>query len=327
MAKVSVIVPCLLCAYTAKTIDDIFVKATGDIEVIAVFDGWWPDPLPKDNPNLVIIHRGQQIGMRKGVNAAARVAKGKYLLKVDDHCMFGEGFDEILQKDCEEDWMVVPSRYSFEPDEWKIGRIGPSEYLYMTFPYYEDNLYGMGLHGKKWTGAEEGEGLGNKSFYKYENLYKNKKIDDIVATQGSCWFCHKDTFWKFGGLDEKHSYLIHQEPQEMAFKFWMSGGAMKINKNTWYAHWHKNQSSRIWRIYKRQAEIETERYGTWYWMNDKWPMATRKMEWLVEKFWPMPGWPVNWKEEKEKYEAEHPEFCSNFRVFDPDGIDSLPYEE
>lgn len=325
MAKVSVIVPCLMCKYTAKTIDELFEKATGEIEVIAIFDDWWPDPLPKDNKNLVIVHLGQQVGMRKGVNIAARVAKGTYLMKTDDHCMFGEGFDEILARDTKEDEVAVPSRYGLDPIEWKTTRNDPEEYRHLTFPYAPDDVYSMGLHGKKWIKDETT--MRPDSFYGLERDRKHIKIDEIIAAQGSCWFCHRSSFLKFGGLDEVHSYLIYQEPQEMAFKFWLSGGRMVVNKNTWYAHWHKGQSDRIWRKANRTAEKDTKRFHTWYWMNDKWPMATKKIDWLLNKFLPMPGWPENWKEEKIKYETEHPEVFKNFVIFDPDGIDSLPYEE
>lgn len=327
MEKVSVIIPSLLCKYASKTVEDLFVKAKGDIEVIIMLDNYWPDPQLKDHPNLVVVHRGTQVGMRRAVNDAVSIAKGKYIMKCDDHCMFAEGFDEALKADCEEDWLSIPSRWALEPEEWKIGRIGPSEYLYLTYPYKPDDLYktAMGLHGKKWMREENNNG--KDSFYWKENLYKDKKIDDILTTQGSCWFCHRETFLKFGGLDEKRSYLIHQEPQEMCFKFWLSGGRVVINKNTWYAHWHKPQDARIWRKYVRENEVETKRFFTWYWMNDQWPMATKKMKWLIDMFMPMPGWPENWEEEKLKFEAEHPEACRNFKVFDVDGVDALPYKE
>ena len=50
------------------------------------------------------------------------------------------------------------------------------------------------------------------------------------------------------------------------------------------------------------------------------------MKWFVEHFWPIPGWPENWEEEGVKYYSDHPEYASDFRVFDPEGIDGLPME-
>lgn len=323
MALVSVIVPSHHCIYASQTVEDLFNKATGEIEVIVVADGWIPDPPLKERKGLTVIYRNPPLGMRNGINTAARIAKGKYLMKCDDHTMFGEGFDEILQADCDVDWMCVPTRWSFDIENWAKGRIGPIEYLYMTFPYYKDNLYGMGLHGKKWIG--DPTTLRPSSFYYYERKYKDKLIDDIIAIQGSCWFMPREFFFKIGCLDEVHSYLIHQEPQELTFKTWLSGGRMVINKKTWYCHWHKNEIKRGIRMSKA-AQYATEQYGTWYWMNNKWPQQVRPMKWLIEKFLPMTGWPENWEEEKIKYELANPQFGAEYvpRVFDKDGVDGLP---
>jgi hypothetical protein len=62
-------------------------------------------------------------------------------------------------------------------------------------------------------------------------------------------------------------------------------------------------------------------------MSDAWPLATRKMKWFVDHFWPIPGWPDDWEEQGRKYWTEHPELSRNFRIFDPDGHDALPFEE
>lgn len=325
MSMLSVIIPSLHSPYVQKTTEDLLKKAQGEIEIIVILDGYWCSPEIVNDKRVTVIHRGEQLGMRKAVNAGARLAKGKYIMKTDDHTMFGEGFDEIMKRDCGENEIMIPSRWNFDPEKWERGGTGPIEYLYMTFPYYHDNLYGMGLHGKKWLG--DPDTLRPSSFYHYERLYADRKVDEIMATQGSCWFCHKKRFLELDGEDERHSYMIHQEPQELAYKFWLSGGRMLVNKNTFYCHWHKHNSDykEGWRrSLSRRRQHATERYGTWYWMNDIWPKATRKMEWLIEHFWPIPGWPENWKEEKARYEAEHPEFCNNFPVFDEYGNDGLP---
>lgn len=35
-----------------------------------------------------------------------------------------------------------------------------------------------------------------------------------------------------------------------------------------------------------------------YWMNNRWKDRKRDLEWLIDKFWPVPTWPENWKELK-----------------------------
>ena len=120
MAKmVSVIIPSRSEQFLVPTVDDIFAKATGKIEVIVILDGAWSDPMPKDRPNLHFIHFGRAHGMRPGINAAASIARGDYFMKSDAHCMFAEGFDETLKADCDDNWVVVPRRYSLDAENWK----------------------------------------------------------------------------------------------------------------------------------------------------------------------------------------------------------------
>ena len=331
MALLSVIIPSRNCKYVNNTVEDLFRNATGQIEVIVLLDGYWPVPEIKPHANLTIVHKPQVTGMRKSVNIGVALAKGKYIAKCDDHCMFGKGFDEILQKDMQDDWLVNPSRYSMDAEKWERGR-GPTEYLFITYPYTPDNMYGNGLHGRKWIGENGfGKNMGVTEFYWMEVHNKHKPIDDMMTFQGSFWMMTKEKYLAIGGLDEKHCDLMENEPQELGFKVWLSGGRCIVNKNTWYAHMHKSERERdnhgrTWKL-SWQAMRETGRFQTYYWMSDLWPLATRKMEWFVEHFWPIPSWPENWREDKVRFEKENPQFNENFRIFDPDGVDSLPLKE
>jgi len=326
---VSAIIPSRNCKYTARTVDDIYAKASGPIEVIVLLDNYWPDPpINTNHKNLTIIHKGQVKGLRNSVNLGVNVAKGKYIFKCDDHCIFGEGFDEILKNNIDDDWLANPSRYSIGVEKWEYKR-EPIQYLYITFPYVHDNLYGNGLHGKKWIG-EDGIGInmGHNQFYYKERKYKDLRVDDMQTFQGSMWFMTKRKFLDIGGLDEVYSDLMENEPQELGFKVWLSGGRCVVVKDATYGHMHKSEREtdahgRSWKL-SWQAMRDGGRFQTYYWMNDKWPLATRKMKWFVEKFWPIPSWPENWEEEKIKYESEHPELFTNFRIFDEKGNLGLP---
>jgi len=301
MDKVSVIIPARNEQFLAPTIDDLFKNATGEIEVIAVLDDYWPDPPLKSYPNLIVLHQGQIQGMRNNINAGARVATGKYLMKIDAHCAVGEGFDEILQADCERDWIAVPSRYSLDPEKWERAKKGPTDYLYLTFPYNVDSLYGSGFHGKKWRGEKGLTG----NFWQKEHEKKDILIDDILTFQGSCWFMHRDKFFEIECLDDKH-YNFHQEAQELGFKIWLSGGRVVRNKKTWYAHLHKGaRYGRGFRLSKRLM-VASEIYSTDLWMNNKWHKQTKDLKWLIDKFWPLEGWPDDWNDKKYQENYVHP---------------------
>ncbi len=79
MSKVSIIIPSRNERFLPQTVDDIFRNAAGDIEVIVVLDGYWPDPILADRPNLTLIHFSQARGMRPAINAGAAAARGRAL--------------------------------------------------------------------------------------------------------------------------------------------------------------------------------------------------------------------------------------------------------
>ena len=215
---VSVIIPSRDCEFVSATIDDIFKNARGSVEIILMLDGYWPNPPIKDYPNLTIVHKGNAIGMRDSINRGIAISKGKYIIKLDDHCMVGEGFDEILKKDCEDNWISIPSRYSLDPIKWERTR-GPIQYLYLTFPFDCHELFGTGFHGSKWHGPKGLVG----SYWHLENERRHTKIDDLMIFQGSCYFMTRKHWDFIEGLDEENHYIMYDEAIELDFKTWLSG--------------------------------------------------------------------------------------------------------
>jgi len=107
---VSIIIPSRNERFLPETVNDLLAKAEGQIEVIVVLEGYWPDPLPSDDPRVVYIHHSAPKGMRAALNAGVDVARGEFVMKLDAHCMFAEGFDVALAKDCRDNWVMVPTR-------------------------------------------------------------------------------------------------------------------------------------------------------------------------------------------------------------------------
>lgn len=291
MAKVSVIIPSRNEQFLSQTIDDLFVKATGDIEVIAVLDGYWPEPPLKNYDNLILVHRPEPQGMRPAINSAANIAKGKYLMKCDAHCMFAEGFDEVLQADCNDNWVVIPRRYSLDAENWTILETGkaPIDAHYLRYPYHD--LTHIAMHGTVWNDRQRER--------------QDILIDDEMSSQGSCWFMSKTHFWDC--LDGLHAFgygPFVQEFQEIGNKTWLSGGAVKINKKTWYAHLHKGKRyGRGYFIGSKEVQYGN-RYSVNYWMENKWPDRKYDLKWLIDKFWPVPTWPENWIEHAKLHHSE-----------------------
>lgn len=292
MSKVSVIIPARNERFLPETVKDLLSKG-GDVEVIAVLDGYWPIdengdwPFP-DDKRLHFIHCGQAKGMRAAINAAANIAKGKYLLKTDAHCMFQEGYDKLLQADCDADYVVIPRRFSLDAEKWAIDQNGkpPRDYHYLCYPA-PDKPHDAGMHGVEWP--ERGRA---RSAPEYD-------IDDNLSFQGSCWFMHKAYFWDFlGGMSEIGYGSFTQEPQEIGLKCWLGGGRLVVNKKCWYAHLHKGKTyGRMWRM-GRVDEEQIRQGHLWsakYWMTNAWPDRVHDLEWLIEKFSPVPTWGEDWQ--------------------------------
>src|SRR3990172_6113558 len=142
MKDVSIIIPARNEVFLQKTVSDLLTKAEGDIEVIVILDGYWPTPQLVEDDRLKIIHRGKPLGMRAAINAGAAIAKGKYLMKCDAHCMFAQGFDILLAADCQDNWVVIPRRYALDAEKWEIFENPkyPIDYMYLS----------KELHGEVW---------------------------------------------------------------------------------------------------------------------------------------------------------------------------------
>lgn len=285
----SIIIPSRNEELLAKTVDDIFNKARGDFEVIVILDEN-DQPLPP-RPNLFVHKKVGHPGMKSAINQAISVARGEYILKTDAHCMFGEGFDVILTADYQEDWIVIPRRYSLDAERWDIKPNRPIvDYEYFVFPFAEVTSVRT---GGKWY---------ERAAARFDD--PKYAIDETMVFQGSCWFMSKEHYHKIGGLevnpDTQDEFLL--ESEELSFKTWLSGGKVMVNKKTWYAHYHKSNGHRGYFIDKRPMRKQRI-FHIDYWMHDKWPKASLKMEWFINRFMPIPGWPTDWQDPK--YEEDY----------------------
>ena len=273
---ISVIIPSIDNRFLDKTILDILNKATSKIEIIVVVNGYELEEQIRDSRVKYIV---TEKGMRTALNAGYAIAQGEYIMKCDEHCMFAPGFDEVLT-DCEDNWVVIPRRKRLNPINWSLTDTDKLDVDY-EFLSYPPNL---GIKGNIWN-----ERTRERTDPKYD-------IDDQMSFQGSCYFMsrkHRD--W-LGDLDPTGYGQFAREPQEVGLKTWLGGGRVVINKKTWYAHLHKGQTyGRGYRLSKGDKDRGDE-YCNWYWFYNQWPERIHNLSWLVEKFAPVPHWPIDPKE-------------------------------
>jgi len=217
----SVIIPSYRDPLLHKTIDSLLKNARGEIEVIPVLDGYWPVTQIKEDRRIKIVHLGKNRGMRGAINAGVAVSRGKYIMRTDQHCMFGEGYDRILTENCPRKWIVTAPQYFLDPIKWEVMNIEPVLTQKLVI---QD---GRKFSGQRWRSRDE--------------KYKNRDLVETMAMQGSMWVTRKKCFVDIVGELQTEGYgQMYQDSHEMVFKYWKRGGRLILNKKTWYAHKHRS---------------------------------------------------------------------------------------
>ncbi len=258
----TVLIPCKNEPYLEQTIQEVLTKAHGEVEVLTHED------------------TGETNGMRKGINEMATRAKGKYLLKLDAHCMLADGYDIALIEAHQENWVQTPRRKRLDVEKWEVIEDGREDIDYesILFPPLVEKTEGLDT-GFIWATP-------------WDDLTRERKdvlIDDTPHFQGSCWFMTKDWFHKCGFMSDEYGGFA-QEPEEITFKTLQVGGKVKVNKNTWYAHWHKSEEDR--KLFKLDSKDMAKGYEYSY---KTWVRNRAFFEPFINSFPPMPGWPTNWQ--------------------------------
>ena len=218
MELISVIIPAREERWLNDTILGVLDRFKSKPEIIVTLDG-------KDEKRLDgvrYIYNKEPRGMRAAINQAVEIATGKYLMKLDAHCMVGKHIDERLIKEHHSNWVQIPRRKRLDAKSWTLieGKLD-IDYMYMNKDF-------IGIINRGKNADEE---------------LKKKLIDDTETFQGSCYFITKEYFNKLGLLDDKNFAGSGHEAQEITLKVRCDGGRIIRNKKTWYAH------ARMWRFY------------------------------------------------------------------------------
>lgn len=216
----SIVIPSYKDPLLHKTIDSLIENSRGEIEIIPVLDGYWPTDPIKNDSRVRYIHLGKNRGMRRAINAGVSIARGEFLMRMDEHQMVGEAYDEILTSTCQDNWIVTPRRYFLDADNWQVMDIPPVDFMKLKITNVSPGV-------RKFSGVEA---PGN-----------DEPIQESMAMQGSCWVMKK-SWWDKTIIElQNEGYGPHyQDSHEMVFKAWQAGGKLMVNKNTWHAHKHRD---------------------------------------------------------------------------------------
>ncbi len=222
--KLSVVIPDYKDPLLINTIDSLLkTSELGDqLEIIAVFDGYWPTFELISDSRVRYIHLGRNRGMRGAINAGVSIAKGEFIMRTDEHCLFAQGFDKCMTDHCQPNWIMCATQYFLDPVKWEVIKdMEPVNHQKLVIQG------GTKFAGQRWPERDE----------------KTRKhmITPTMAMQGSCWVMpHR--WWNdvIGELQTEGYGPLIQDSHEMVFKTWKAGGELMLNRRTWFAHKHRS---------------------------------------------------------------------------------------
>lgn len=293
----SILIPSRNELFVSNTVGDILKNKRGKTEVIVGLDGEWADPGIKDHPDVTIVYVAKSIGQRAMTNRLCRLSKAKYVIKCDAHCAFDEGFDVKMMAEMHDDWTMAPTMRNLHAFDWlcenghrryqgpsgpckECGKPTKRDILWFAKPSPQSNSYRFDstLHFqyfKEFERRPEGKG----------------DITPSMSLQGSFFMLTREKYWELDICDEKHGSW-GQQGTEVACKTWLSGGQVMINRKTWYAHMFRTQGGDFGFPYPISGKDvdKARKYSRELWLGQKWPLAKHDLNWLINKFSPVPDW-------------------------------------
>jgi hypothetical protein len=325
----SVIIPGRNEEFMRHTVEDVLAHSGPDTEVIAVCDGYVPNPPLVDHPRLHAIYLNESIGQRAATNLGVRESSAKYVMKLDAHCSTDENFDEKLLPDMQRDITMIPSMHRLHVFDWHCNGCGNRIYQ-GTIPQKCENQdcawdgtegkdqftkimvwspreqyhttkvwrFDRQLHFQYWPKYHKDPTKPGNGPNPHWERYKEQEPTGLVETMsciGCCFLMDRDRYWELGGMDEGHGSW-GQMGTELACKTWLSGGRMVTSLKTWIAHlfrtgnFGKNGES-SWPYPISQRDIDAARkHSRDLWLKDAWPGQKRPLSWLIDHFKPVPDW-------------------------------------
>jgi len=307
----TIIIPARNEEFLGRTIQDILENSTGNTEIIAILDGYLPDPPLPVSDRVMVIYNPEALGQRAAANQGARIAKGKYIMKVDAHCAFDKGFDTKMLdafKETGDNVTMIPVMRNLHVFDY-ICEEGHRRYQSPSGvcetcgkPTVKDVVW-----FPKPSPATHSFRFDKTMHFQYFSEYSkrpevqrgieingvfNKDLRETMSIQGSCFMITKEKYFELDICSEDfHSW--GQQGVEVACKTWLSGGRVIVNMKTWYAHMFRTRGGDFGFPYSNpQNKVnENRELSRELFQRDKWPLATRKFQWILNKFNP-PDWEI-----------------------------------
>lgn len=297
MYDLSVIIPARNEIFLERTVNDLLEHVEGNTEVIVILDGGLPlSPIP-DHPNLQMILHSKSIGQRAATNEAARLSQAKWLMKVDAHCSFDQGFDVKMMESMQDDVTLIPVMRNLHAFDW----VCPQGHRRYQSPSGVCKECGQETKmDMVWIAKRNPQSttyrFDKTMHFQYWSEYGKAQTGDLIETlsiQGSCFMVTREKYFELDLCSEEFNSW-GQQGVEVACKTWLSGGRVLVTRKTWYAHMFRTQGGDFGFPYEiPQKEIDANReLSRDLFINNKWPKAIHTFQWLIDKFAP-PEWDIS----------------------------------
>lgn len=308
----SVLIPARNEEFLERTIQDILTNSEAQTEIIVVLDGYLPSPaLTIKDPRLTLVYNPESKGQRAATNQAAKLAKGKYLMKSDAHVAFDKGFDRkmleafartgdnvtmipVMRNLHVFNWICPDGHKSYQgksnvcqtcnkictkKDICWIPKPSPARFTF-TFDKQPHFQYWGEL-------AKRPENI--KGTLINDGTY-DTNLRETFSIQGSCFMLTKQKYFELDISSETDFYSWGVQGIEVGCKTWLSGGRVISNLNTWYAHMFRTNNFGGFPYSNPPSLVEKNREKVKeLFVKDKWPKAIHSFQWLLDKFRP-PEW-------------------------------------
>lgn len=186
--ELSIVIPSKSEPYLEKTVQDLWEHSEAETEVLFEED--------------------TGIGQRMTTNNLVKRAQGKYIMKVDAHCSFSQGFDKKLLAIIDDKTILAPLLLPLDAEQWVIN--GHKQMAQFVF---DTNFVMQHVKG------DAGE---------------------TMCLQGSAWMVSKDNYWAWNLGDESMPSWGGQGT-ELGIKAFLNGGRCMTTAEAYYGHLFRHE--------------------------------------------------------------------------------------
>jgi len=307
--KLSVCIPARNEEWLARTVQDILEHKSSDTEIIIGCDGYWPDPVIEDHPDVTIIHSVVSLGQRAMTKQCVRIARAPHIMKCDAHVSFAQGFDIEMLKAFEktgDNVVMSPTMRNLWVFNWVCKKCLNETYQGPTptkcekcenTKEFEKKIYWIAKSNPQ-SNSFTFDNTFHFQYWKpytkrmeYKEALEKDGITETMGLQGSCWMMSKEKYFELDIDSDSYGSWGNMGAQ-IACSFWLSGGRVLINANTFYAHLFRTSGGDFGFPYKNPgSEVQrTKQYIKDLFFENKYEKQIHPLSWLLEKFAPVPTW-------------------------------------